>query len=345
MWLMSQWSTLLPDLDSLALYHNVFAEPGHEKDRIVLWVRGARDGPYRLWERVSTLRRAQVLRAEPGVCRTAATSLRARQRFSSFLRKIADCLTKNTSQSMWSLPDGRLAEQLGARRSDRVLVWSERSSTTLDEVALAARWPDLSQFQQIGQYLYLATGAHDVLPESVSVEGDREHEKHLVRALNGLYGNDGLQAPLNSSEVVKFISWANLQPSGTAWRLRAMRKYDDQSEAQVHQDPDSQSPAEPLARSDGPLATELSPGKGTHGTPRTEGWLRMATSAATASAKFVGSGLKVVSSETRQRRLRVCASCEHHTGMRCRVCGCFTSAKTWLPHEACPIGRWPAQSM
>jgi tetratricopeptide (TPR) repeat protein len=78
-------------------------------------------------------------------------------------------------------------------------------------------------------------------------------------------------------------------------------------------------------------------------TPGSPGLLRMALTAARSMAKFLGSGLKTVSSETHQKRLRTCASCEHHTGLRCRVCGCFTNAKAWMPHEECPIGKWPAQ--
>jgi tetratricopeptide (TPR) repeat protein len=71
------------------------------------------------------------------------------------------------------------------------------------------------------------------------------------------------------------------------------------------------------------------------------GLLRMASSAARSMARFVGSGLKTVPSATRTERLAVCAGCEYHTGLRCRLCGCFTSAKAMMPHENCPIGKWP----
>lgn len=73
------------------------------------------------------------------------------------------------------------------------------------------------------------------------------------------------------------------------------------------------------------------------------GLLRMALSAVKSMAKFLESGFKPVPPQTRQKRLQTCASCEHHTGMRCKLCGCFTAAKSWLPHEDCPIGKWPAQ--
>jgi hypothetical protein len=67
----------------------------------------------------------------------------------------------------------------------------------------------------------------------------------------------------------------------------------------------------------------------------------MAVSAAKAMAKFLGSGFKVVPDEVYRKRLQTCAVCEHHTGVRCRLCGCFTNAKAWLPHEDCPIRKWP----
>ncbi|HMF13018.1 MAG TPA: hypothetical protein VKE94_11955 [Gemmataceae bacterium] len=72
------------------------------------------------------------------------------------------------------------------------------------------------------------------------------------------------------------------------------------------------------------------------------GWLRMALSAAKSTARFIGSGFKTVPPQTLQRRLRTCAACPHHTGLRCKLCGCFTHAKARLAHEECPIGKWSA---
>ena len=66
----------------------------------------------------------------------------------------------------------------------------------------------------------------------------------------------------------------------------------------------------------------------------------MAFTAFKSFAKFLGGGLKTLPQAQRDQRLAVCGTCEHHTGVRCRVCGCFTSVKTWLPHERCPIGKW-----
>ena len=72
------------------------------------------------------------------------------------------------------------------------------------------------------------------------------------------------------------------------------------------------------------------------------GLLRMALSATKAMANFVGSGFKTTPPDVQQKRIQTCAVCEHHTGVRCRVCGCFTQAKSRMLHEDCPIGKWPA---
>jgi hypothetical protein len=66
----------------------------------------------------------------------------------------------------------------------------------------------------------------------------------------------------------------------------------------------------------------------------------MAISASKAMAKFIGSGMVTASPEIRDWRLSTCRGCEHHTGIHCRVCGCFTDVKTRLGNEDCPIGRW-----
>ncbi len=71
------------------------------------------------------------------------------------------------------------------------------------------------------------------------------------------------------------------------------------------------------------------------------GLLRMAMSATKAMAGFAGSGFKTTSPEVQKKRLQTCAACEHHTGVRCKICGCFTNVKSRMLHEDCPIGKWP----
>jgi tetratricopeptide (TPR) repeat protein len=71
------------------------------------------------------------------------------------------------------------------------------------------------------------------------------------------------------------------------------------------------------------------------------GLLRMAVSATKAMMKYIGSGLKATPADLQQKRIATCRACEHHTGIRCRICGCFTNVKTRMAHEQCPIGKWP----
>lgn len=72
------------------------------------------------------------------------------------------------------------------------------------------------------------------------------------------------------------------------------------------------------------------------------GLLRMGLSAAKSLTQFLGAGFRTVNAATQQQRLRQCADCVQHTGLRCKACGCFTNVKTRLPHESCPLGKWPA---
>lgn len=72
------------------------------------------------------------------------------------------------------------------------------------------------------------------------------------------------------------------------------------------------------------------------------GLLKMALTATKAMANFISSGMKPASADVQKARLAVCRTCEHHTGLRCRICGCFTSVKVKMTHEQCPIGKWPS---
>ena len=46
--------------------------------------------------------------------------------------------------------------------------------------------------------------------------------------------------------------------------------------------------------------------------------------------------------EQGRRRMDICRSCDrfNNTTKLCKECGCFMPAKTKLPNEACPIGKW-----
>jgi hypothetical protein len=67
----------------------------------------------------------------------------------------------------------------------------------------------------------------------------------------------------------------------------------------------------------------------------------MAKSLATSMAKWAASGFQTAPQEVYDARLAACAGCKYHEPPRCTLCGCFTEKKAWLPHEDCPIGKWP----
>jgi tetratricopeptide (TPR) repeat protein len=87
--------------------------------------------------------------------------------------------------------------------------------------------------------------------------------------------------------------------------------------------------------------SQAEPARASQGTAG-PGLLRMALSATKAMAGFAGSGFKTTPPDVQRRRLQTCSVCEHHTGVRCKICGCFTNAKSRILYENCPIGKWPA---
>ncbi|MGO8753108.1 MAG: hypothetical protein ACLQNE_44765 [Thermoguttaceae bacterium] len=69
-------------------------------------------------------------------------------------------------------------------------------------------------------------------------------------------------------------------------------------------------------------------------------YLRMAVSAAKGLSRFIASGLKTVDPQTLAIRREQCSRCAQYTGLRCRVCGCYTNLKLRLPYEQCPLHLW-----
>jgi tetratricopeptide (TPR) repeat protein len=142
--------------------------------------------------------------------------------------------------------------------------------------------------------------------------------------------------------------WRQMGNPQAAWYAEHLRKY-QAGETMAPQTPTDES--EPAVLSQSLMGSSImaglwaGPETGPSGQALTEGpgLLRMAVSAAKSMAKFVGSGFETTPAQTLEHRLQTCAACEHHTGVRCRLCGCFTSAKVRLAHEECPIGKWTAE--
>ena len=59
-------------------------------------------------------------------------------------------------------------------------------------------------------------------------------------------------------------------------------------------------------------------------------------------ADFVADGLKTVSKQEYEARLKICDACDQRRGNRCLVCGCRLSLKARGRAFQCPLGKWPA---
>ena len=51
-----------------------------------------------------------------------------------------------------------------------------------------------------------------------------------------------------------------------------------------------------------------------------------------------------VNSAERNRRLKICHSCEQFSAPKCTLCGCFMNFKSTLTSSECPIGKWSIAS-
>jgi tetratricopeptide (TPR) repeat protein len=476
----------LPDWRGLALDEGILPEPMADGNRIVLWRPAGRDGGFQHWERIANVASADVT-AQQGICATAATSVRARQRLQGFLGKLVQRFRGATGGPVWMLPNGESAEQWGERQTDLLLVWTLEEHPPLDEARIRARWPETIRLEKIANNLFLvsgvappgaggeaeppqgqprelaeqllaaaratgdrrkeasaltdlgivalragdARGAAALLEEALAIArqlGDRPaeldglgylglaavnagqprralelFEQHLAqaRAAGDRFGEKvalehlghAWSAMRDPARAIAFFEEAlalaravgdRLHQADLLWDLGiqyAERGQGDQAitTAQAAVDlygkmghPQAASFADHLQRYRlGQTAAALGPGSGAGrlappgaafggsilagagagqpgpspvpGQPASgPGLLRMAASAAKSMARFFGSGLRTATPQTHRIRLRTCAACEHHTGVRCRLCGCFTNAKAWMRHEECPAGKWPA---
>jgi hypothetical protein len=69
----------------------------------------------------------------------------------------------------------------------------------------------------------------------------------------------------------------------------------------------------------------------------------MAASFTTSMARFAAGGFRTVPHDIYQARFAHCLACEQYDLGLCKLCGCYLDAKVRLPHEECPLKKWPAQ--
>jgi len=53
-------------------------------------------------------------------------------------------------------------------------------------------------------------------------------------------------------------------------------------------------------------------------------------------------GIRIALPQLIAERRKACEACERWDHGRCLECRCFTWAKSRLPKETCPAGRWPS---
>jgi len=481
-----------PDWQGFVCDQGILAEPTADGGRLVLWVPAERDPSFQYWERVANVARGEITITE-GLCTTAATSIRARQRVRGVVGRLWDRLRPPRGSRAFLLPNGKSALQCKDRQSDLLLVWPEDKTTVLELDQLKSKWPEAKRFEKLGHGLFLVAGVGaqasrreaarqplqppgtdspqehaEALLAAARQAGDRNKEATALTDLGVIALSKGkaqdsmtllekaleitrkLPDPARESDVMgnlgmtllalgqplkarsafeqtlaharatgdRFAEKAALERLGISfWRLRdfngALGLFDQalelarqvgdrhqQANLLWHQgiqhaelgqrqlaiekaeesialfrlmgrpqaasygaylqkyrmglSEDSPGPTargavdrSPEAYLGGALVASVMAGgsatEAAHAKPATgPGLLRMAMSATKAMAGFVGSGFKTAPAETQRLRLQTCAACEHHTGVRCKICGCFTNVKSRMLHEDCPIGKWPA---
>jgi len=474
-----------PDWQQVELGEGILREPTPDKNQIVMWVPADCEGGFLHWERISNLPGAEILAdREQGVCVTAATSIRARQKAKGLFGKFLQPFRKSADGQTWLLPNGQSAEQVGNRQTDLMLVWAAEGANPLDEDHIQSLWPEGKRVRRIGSNLFVLAGVEQqaigpAAPQPppgnpreqaerllaaarqasdrrgevsaltdlgilVRNSGDAQRAVALLeealaiarqlgdRALEGdvlgnlalsmlLIGQPGRALQLLEQQLVEArqagdrfqekTALANLgfHFSHVGDQARSLTAYEqalalarevrdrhheadllwyqaiqnaelgqrDRALAAGHAALDlfqqmrnpyvgllsehlekyrtgdiasrlratAEAGFGPLAGAFGGMWTMESTGMGFEPSggqaASGPGLLRMALSASKSVAKFVSSGFKTASAATLEKRLRTCATCEHHTGVRCRLCGCFTGIKARMPHENCPIDKWP----
>jgi len=90
------------------------------------------------------------------------------------------------------------------------------------------------------------------------------------------------------------------------------------------------------------MSDRLASDNSSRASPKPSSAVRAAVSFAASMARFAASGFKTVDEPLYQLRMSHCRSCEYRKDSQCSLCRCFIDKKAWLPHEDCPIGRWPS---
>lgn len=67
---------------------------------------------------------------------------------------------------------------------------------------------------------------------------------------------------------------------------------------------------------------------------------KMISGFAVDATKWVAAGAPILDKNFANKRMQICAECEHLKTGRCTKCGCYMLAKTKLATATCPEGKW-----
>ena len=145
----------------IELQPGVLREATAEAQNSALWLPGACGKGVRFWERVHAVPHSEFV-VDAYRRAALASIISARQQTSGFWRKVSDWFELRSPAHQWTLPNGEIAEQVGMRQDDALLLWSEDEANLLSEPKIRERWPGARRVEQIGANLFLVTGVVSV---------------------------------------------------------------------------------------------------------------------------------------------------------------------------------------
>jgi len=172
-----------PDWRTLDLDAAVLREPVPEENRVVFWLTGGVADGFRHWERIGSVPGGE-LPAAHGLAATAATAIRARQRVQGFFGRLLERWRPPNAGPTWVHPNGSVAEQVGPRQTDLLLVWADPEAVPVAPARIAERWPQAGPVRKIAGNLFLVAGVEPAPRPDEAAQGSprQQAEARLAAA-------------------------------------------------------------------------------------------------------------------------------------------------------------------
>ncbi len=168
-----------PDWQKLEPEPGVLREPCSDPHRLMVWLPEPSDDKVPCWERVSNLGDMEIIE-ERGICWAPATSIRAKPKIAKLFGGLVRRFRRAAEAQTWILPDGQPAEQVGTRRTDLILVWSE-AGLPLAEAQIQERWLQAQRIKKIAGHLFVLAGIEAKPERPLLPSGNpRQQAEHLL---------------------------------------------------------------------------------------------------------------------------------------------------------------------